>query len=241
MPAEQKVDRHRRWKLRCPAEAPVDGVEQRNDVLVRAIEDHLGQLVRGAGQPIAEGVRFDRFLQFAGLVQHVGTLVHPNVGDGFHDAHETGHAVSVRRRKVRAAVERLAVGREEDRHRPSAAFGHGLHGGHVDGVDVGTLFAVDLHVDEESVHHRGDLGVLERLVGHHVAPVARGIADREENRTVLGPRPIERLGTPRIPVDGVVGVLAQVRAGFVAEAIHFGQARARVARVPVPRGRRPTR
>ena len=47
-----------------------------------------------------------------------------------------------------------AVGREEHRHRPAAAAGHRLHGLHVDGVDVGPLLAVDLHVDEQLVHHR---------------------------------------------------------------------------------------
>ena len=45
-------------------------------------------------------------------------------------------------------MERLAGGREEDRQRPAAAADHELHGSHVDVVDVGALFAVDLDVDE---------------------------------------------------------------------------------------------
>jgi len=60
-----------------------------------------------------------------------------------------------------------------------------LHGLHVDLIDVRALLAVDLHVHEMLVHHRGDLGILERLVLHHVTPVARGVADREEQRLVL--------------------------------------------------------
>jgi len=43
---------------------------------------------------------------------------------------------------------------------------------HVDLVDVGPLLAVDLDVDEELVHEARRRLVLERLVGHHVAPVA---------------------------------------------------------------------
>ena len=55
-------------------------------------------------------------------------------------------------REVGAAVERLEVGREEDRHRPAAVPGHRLDGGHVDLVEVGPLLAVDLDVDEVLVH-----------------------------------------------------------------------------------------
>ena len=37
---------------------------------------------------------------------------------------------------------------------------------------------VDLDVDEEAVHRRGDLWVLEALVRHHVAPVTGRVSDR---------------------------------------------------------------
>ena len=62
------------------------------------------------------------------------------------------------RREVGAAEEGAAVGRQEHRHRPSALAGHGLHGVHVDGVDVGSFFAVDLDADEPLVHQRGGRG-----------------------------------------------------------------------------------
>ena len=77
-------------------------------------------------------------------------------------------------------------GVQEDGHRPAAVSGHRLHGGHVDGVEVRALLAVDLDVHEVLVHERGDVGVLEGLVLHHVTPVTRGVADREEHRLVLG-------------------------------------------------------
>ena len=63
-------------------------------------------------------------------------------------------------------------------------------------------------------------GVLERLVLHHVAPVAGGVADGEEDRPVLVARARERLIAPRVPVDGIVRVLEEVRAGLVGQAVH---------------------
>ncbi len=115
------------------------------------------------------------------------------------------------RRKVRAAVERLQVGRQPDAHRPAARSGRRLHERHVDAIDVGPLLAIDLDRDEVLVQHRRDVGVLERLVLHHVAPVAGRVADREKDRLVLGARPRERLVAPRIPVDRIVRVLEQIR------------------------------
>ena len=91
---------------------------------------------------------------------------------------------------------------------------------HVDRVEVGPLLAVDLDADEVLVHQRRRRGVLERLVLHHVAPVAGGVADREQDRPVLAPRPRERLLAPRIPVDRVLGVLEQVRARLGGEPVH---------------------
>ena len=61
--------------------------------------------------------------------------------------------------------------------------------------------------------------VLERLVRHHVAPVAGRVADRDEQRAVLVARPRERLLAPRLPVDRVVLVLQQVRRALAREAV----------------------
>src|SRR5262249_20076886 len=70
------------------------------------------------------------------------------------------------------------------------------------------------------VDDRGDGFVFERLVGHHVAPVAGRVADGDEDRHVtpggLGER---RLG-PRPPVDRVVLVLEQIGRGGIGEPVH---------------------
>ena len=156
------------------------------------------------------------------IVEHLVLAVAVRFSDGLEDAGEGGQAAAVVGREVGAGVERLAVGREEHRHRPAAMAGHRLHRAHVDGVDIRALFAVDLDVDEELVHERGDLLVLERLALHHVAPVAGGVADAEEDRLVLAPRAGEGLLAPGVPVDGVVFVLEKVGAGLARESVGHG-------------------
>ena len=213
--------RHRRRELRRAAEAAVDRVEQcRRRPRTRGRARRSAGPSSDVGDAAGERVRLDRGDELVGLLGHVVAAVRPHVGDRVHDPREAGHAAAVGRREVRAAVERAAVGREEHGHRPAALAGERLHRVHVDGVDVGPLLAVDLHVHEQPVHRRGDVGVLERLVRHHVAPVARRVADRQQDRLVLGRGPGQRLLAPRVPVDRVVGVLAQVRAGLVREAVH---------------------
>ena len=70
------------------------------------------------------------------------------------------------------AVERLALRREEDGHRPAAVACQRHDGVHVERVDVGPFLAVDLDVDEMFVHQPRDRVVLEGLVLHHMAPAA---------------------------------------------------------------------
>src|SRR6266545_4531252 len=69
------------------------------------------------------------------------------------------------------------------------------------------------------VEHIRDGPALEALVLHHVAPVARRIADRQEDRLVLAARPLERFRAPRIPVNGIVSVLEEIRAVLGGESI----------------------
>ena len=145
---------------------------------------------------------------------------------------EALEAVAVLGREVGAAEERPAVGGQEHRHRPAAAVAEGLQRGHVDLVDVGPLLAVDLDAHEMLVEEPGDLRVHEALALHDVAPVARAVADRQEDRLVLGLGPGERLGAPGIPVDRVVGVEQQVGAGLPGQPVgrrlgfRFGRGRA---------------
>ncbi len=140
-------------------------------------------------------------------VQHVAPLLRPRLGDRVEQLEE------LPAREERPGVERRAVRGEEDGHRPAALAGERRGGLHVHGVDVRAFLPVDLDVDEVLVHHRRDVVALERVVRHDVTPVAGGVADRQQDRDVPAARLLERLVAPLDPVDRVVGVLAQVRAG----------------------------
>ena len=148
------------------------------------------------------------------------------------------------RREVGAGVERHAVGRQERVQRPAAVAGHRLHGVHVDRVDVGALLAVDLDAHEVLVHQRGDLGVLEGLALHHVAPVA-GARSRSRRAAACRARarPRERLVAPRLPVDRVVRragagrARSRRRGGSASEGTDHGLQRDSVPHVPSSRNR----
>src|SRR5437763_16572966 len=53
-----------------------------------------------------------------------------------------------------------------------------------------------------------------------MAPVAGRVSDLQHDRLFLRPGPGEGLVAPRIPVDRVVLVLAEIRAGLVGESVH---------------------
>ena len=142
-----------------------------------------------------------------GLLEDVLAALVPGGGHGGEHVAETRHSAPAPRRPVGAAEERLLFGREEDRHRPSALAGHRLHGLHIDLVQVRPLLAIDFDADEIAVQALRDGRVLETLVGHHVAPVAGRIADREEDRLLLRAGTLEGLRAPGLPIDRVAGML----------------------------------
>ena len=113
-----------------------------------------------------------------GLAGDAVALITPGLGDAQDQLLE---AVAG---QVGAGEERLLVRGHEHGHRPAALAGHGLGRGHVHRVDVGALLAVHLDRDRVLVEQGRGGRVLERLVGHHVAPVAGGVADREQDRDV---------------------------------------------------------
>ncbi len=121
--------------------------------------------------------------------------------------------------EVGAAPERLARRRAEHGERPAARLAQHLQRLHVDRVDIGPLLAVDLDVDEQLVHERRHFRRFEALVRHDVAPVAGGIADRQQDRPVGALGLGERRLAPRPPMHGVVGVLQQIGTGLGGQAI----------------------
>ena len=205
---------HRAGELRRSAEPAVLGV----GALEQAQRTLLGGL--GAGQRLA-GARpaRERFGDLGRALRHLVAAIAPRLRDAREHLAERGHPMARLRRVIGAAVERTSVGGAEHRERPAAVPGQPGHRVHVDLIDVGPLFAIDLDAHEQLVHERRGLGVLERLVLHHVAPVACAVADRDEQRSVFALRPRERLRAPGIPVHRVVHVLAQIGARLRREAV----------------------
>jgi hypothetical protein len=107
------------------------------------------------------------------LSHHLLALRAPDVGHPLQQLVEARQVVARALREVGTAEEGFALRREEHRERPTArAPRQQLMGGLVNLVDVGSLFPVDLDVDEVTVHQRGGVAVFEAFVRHHMAPVA---------------------------------------------------------------------
>ena len=96
-----------------------------------------------------------------------------------------------------------------------------MHRAHVNLVKVGTFLAIDFDADEILVHQLRDLFVLERLVLHYVTPVARRIANAQQNRLVLVARLRQGIFTPGIPVDRVVRVLEKIGTGLLDKCVRI--------------------
>ena len=149
-------------------------------------------------------------------------LFSPDLGQLWYQLGQARPSEPALLREVGAREERTLVGGHDDGQGPTPGAGHHLTDRHVDAVDVGPLLPVHLDVDEGVVHHLGHHRVLEGLVGHHVAPVARGVSDGQEDGLVLATGSLEGLLSPGVPIDRVVRMLKQVRALLIRQAVGPG-------------------
>ncbi len=214
---EEELERRRGGELGGTPEAAECRLERRGDPSRGIGEERRRE--RLARRPRSRG-RAQGAVDPRRLPLDVVAPLAPGVGDRAQELGEARDAVPRLGREVRARVERLRVRRHEDRRRPAARPGHPDCRLHRHGVHVGALLAIDLHVHEELVHQRSRRLRLERLVRHHVAPVARAVAHRDEERLVLGPSAVERLVAPLVPVDRVLGVLEEIGRRGVGQAVH---------------------
>ncbi len=214
--APQKLDqRHGREFLRA-GEAAEEDVE----ALRRAKRDRVQYLaVERTG-----GVAVPEFLQLALDARHGGGDLAGLVAIGRHDVGEDGlerQLIGRARllRDVAAGEERNAFGRQEHGQRPAAARAHRGRGVLIKLVDVGPLFAVDLHVDEALVHQRRGLGIGEALAVHHMAPMAGREPDGEKDglAALLGRR--QGFRPPRVPIHRIVLVQQKIGTGRLVELI----------------------
>ena len=233
--APEELQQGRLGEFRCAAEPAMDCIKCLSEPGRGSVGETFGERAARVGPREA----LQRILERAGVAVDLVALLAPDLADAVQHVRQARPAVARFRWEVGAAPERLAGGREEHGERPAALLAEQGQGMLVDLVEVGPLLAIDLDVDEVAVHQGGDLGVLEALVRHHMAPVAGGIADRKEDRLVLLPGGGECGLVPRLPVHRVVLVLEQVRAGGFGEAVaHATNPGASAARLRRPGGDR---
>ena len=208
---EQEEQVVRRRELRRVPEPAVDRVELEDQGLVGPLDRpgvHLALRRRG-------GRLRERGRHLLGRLDERAAPLAPHLRDPRDELAHPRRSEPGLLREIGPGEERAPVRGQDHGQGPAARAGQELADGHVDLVHVGPLLAVDLDADERLVQELGDLWVLERLAGHHVAPVAGRVPDGEEDRAVERLRPLEGLVAPGIPVDGLAGVGEQVRALLV--------------------------
>ena len=208
---KQEIENHGAGELGSIAKAAVRGIECTAEILEGGIQRSLVGDAAGRGR-IRNGLELRDDIP-AGL-NDFGALFAPGQDNAFQERREAGTAVTIIRREIGAAEEGLQIRCEKNRHGPPATAGGGLDVGHIYAVDIGPLFAIHFDRHERTVDYFGDRFVLERFALHHVAPVAGGIADGEEDGLVFAASLVESLVAPGIPVDWIMGVLLKVGALF---------------------------
>ncbi len=198
--AEKEEKLMRRRKFRGGKKSAAEGIESRGELAIGFGQRILRYFAAaGSGRVLAQRCR--DLLRRAGDLL---VLLLPRLGHLRNEREKPGPSEAILFRDVRRCEERLLVRRHQNVERPSAAAGQHLRNRHVDAVDVRPLLPIDFDRDERRIHHLADQRIGERLLLHHVTPVAGRVADREEDRLVLLFRFPERFVAPWIPVHRVV-------------------------------------
>ena len=118
--------------------------------------------------------------------------------------------------------EGLPLRGEQQGQGPAAAAVEGHAGLHIHRVHVRPLLPVHLHRHEAPVQDPGHLRALKGLPGHHMAPVAGGVANGEEDGFSLPAGLFKGFLPPGVPVYGVLCVLQQVGRALVLQTVRHG-------------------
>ena len=194
------------------AQAAVVGVISAGNLFTTCSDDVRGEIfvaLMCLGHALKSGENF------ANALFDVRRAFSISLGYAEQDFRKSRHALSIFRRKIGAAVKRLAVRRQKHCHRPATAAREQLHRVHINLVQIGTFLTVDLNADEQVIHQGRDLFVLKRLTLHYMAPVTGRVTDTQENRFVLAFCFLKCFVAPGMPIDGIMRVLKQIGAGFV--------------------------
>ncbi len=197
-------------ELRRCAEAAVFPVKRRRELLSRAAEKLR---VRARRAELFRRVQKRR--DVARRFQQSAPPAAPLRRDGGEQRDEPWLPVRILARDVGRGEKWLLRGGHDDAQRPAAAAGERRAHGHIYAVYVGALLAIDLHGDIVFVQHLRHARVFKGFPLHDVTPVTGGVPYAEENGLVLAPRLFKRGFAPRIPINGIFRVLAEIGGCFV--------------------------
>ena len=157
-----------------------------------------------------------------GLGQYARMIFFPILGNFLEQGGEARTAPSILRRKISPGKKRFLIGSQEHGHGPATLIPvQRQRGLHVDLIKIGPLFAIDFDADEMLIHDPGDRLVLKRFPLHDMTPMAGGIADGEQNRSIQLRRLGQGLRSPGIPIHRVIGMLQEIGTGLLYEAIRL--------------------
>src|ERR1700692_4945941 len=215
----QQIQRRRMRKLRRLPKPSMLRVKHTKSRLLNRRDDTRGNT------PITSGERFrlrDSALHHLRLFDHVAILLLVSIGDADQYALEAGPPVAVRRRKIRPAVKRLAIGCKKSRERPPTLPAHRADRGLIAAVNVRTLISIHFYRNEMLIHNRRHFSVVIRLAIHHVAPVAPHRPNVEQHRLILALRRGERLLAPLMPLNRLVHGRPQIGGRSMSEGVEGG-------------------
>ncbi len=122
--------------------------------------------------------------------------------------------------QIAAHEKGLSLGVEKYVQRPAALMAQNIGGGLIELIQVRALHPVGDHRDEIVIDQLGGFGVRKAFPVHHMAPMAGGIADGEENR-LAGLFGLRQHGiAPIAPLHRIVLVYQEIGAGGGGECVH---------------------
>ena len=219
MMSDQEAECHSLGEFGSTTEPSVTRIETPGDLRSRLLEKSRRQVFPGCFEFTAAAQTRDDFRSHA---LEIFPALPKGGGGTLEDSRKSRPPVMVAGGEIRPSKEGNSSGSKENGQRPASRTGRHLDIVHVDCVQFGTFLSIHLDVDETLVHERRNGLILEGLPLHHMAPVAGGVADAQKNRSVQGFCQAQRLFSPGMPVHRIPGVLEQVGARFVAQAVTEG-------------------
>jgi hypothetical protein len=152
------------------------------------------------------------FHQSSRRVGHLVAVLPPRLRHSVNGLREGRQTISGFRGQIRRSVKGLARRCSKDGEWPSQLAGESSCLCEIGGIHIAVFFSIDLDGDNAFVQQCCDFRVLKTLPGHHVTPVTRAIANRNQDWNV----PTNCLGkclfAPGIPVHFLVGVGLEIGA-----------------------------